>query len=593
MSISRFVSHDIGCILVSDQITLSGYNLTANEGQLYINNNCISMSGDTTIANLTLTGNFNGQNLQLTSDTILLNGNIIGTSNTGGTVNYTPNPLEPVQSFGQVGGNFAYYYTSTGNVISNTSLFYYDGEYWGGSGGTNGGWIGTDTGSTGIYIGDDFLNIGSNNNNGISIFYNLEQLLFNSQGTILSTGNLTINSNVNVDTACNMTIGSTIIDNTYPNFGIIRTDDVYCTRIRTNSTNGILVHDSLELHGNINMLDNSIGATLGNLSVISDIIIGGNINQPGDSSILTTFNVNAVNGTFSNLNVTGTMTYENFTATNISTSSIYVYHPASTSDQDPMGNSSFNLVGQGGGGAVVNIDFSTYTTNNCPTARISMIDDGAFASTFNIMTKQSGSPTNGMVSRLLVEPVNGYVGINNTTPSYQLDVNGTARFSGDVLFNSNIHTNTLETTGATVSNLLVTGSLITPIINIGQQSTNGNYIITKEMSGTTFFINKNPDDNGYIYLPTPSGGLNFKFIQANPETNWTPICVPEQNLMIGQINVTGTQGSSYANTSTPILDVDFSPSSVIGDTINIVSDGTYYYYTGNSFNIDGFNKIWQ
>jgi hypothetical protein len=573
MSISRFVSHNIGSILVSDQITLSGYNLTANEGQLYINNNCInSMSSDTTIANLTLTGNFNGQNLQLTSDTILLNGNIIGTSNTGGTVNYTPNPLEPVQSFGQVGGNFAYYYTSTGNVISNTSLFYYDGEYWGGSGGTNGGWIGTDNGSTGIYIGDDYLNIGSNNNNGTSIFYNLEQLLFNSQGTILSTGNLTINSNVNVDTACNMTIGSTIIDNTYPNFGIIRTDDVYCTRIRTNSTNGILVHDSLTLSGNIVVADNSLGATLGNLCV-SDI--------------------NAGNGTFGNLNVTGTMTYENFSATNISTSSVYVYHPASTSDQDPMGNSSFNLIGQGGGGAVVNVDFSTYTTNNCPTARISMIDDGSFASTFNIMSKQSGSPTNGMVSRILVEPVNGYVGINNTTPNCQLDVNGTARFSGDVLFNSNISTNTLETTGATVSNLLVTGSIITPIIYIGQQSTNGNYIITKEMSGTTFFINKYPNDNGYIYLPTPSGGLNFKFIQANPETNWTPICVPEQNLMIGQINVTGTQGSSYANTSTPILDVDFSPSSVIGDTINIVSDGFYYYYTGNSFNIDGFNKLWQ
>jgi hypothetical protein len=252
-----------------------------------------------------------------------------------------------------------------------------------------------------------------------------------------------------------------------------------------------------------------------------------------------------------------------------------------------MGSSSFNLVGQGGGGAVVNVDFSTYTTSDCPTARISMIDDAAFASTFNIMTKQSGSPTNGMVSRILIEPVNGYVGINKTNPEYQLDVNGTMRVNGDTTMGN------VNTSSATVSNLLITGSIITPIINIGQQSTNGNYIITKEMSGTTFFINKNPADNGYIYLPTPSGGLNFKFIQANPEQNWTPICVPGQNLMIGQIYVTGTQGSSYANTSTPILDVDFSPSSVIGDTINIVSDGTYYYYSGNSFNIDGFNKIWQ
>lgn len=360
-----------------------------------------------------------------------------------------------------------------------------------------------------------------------------------------------------------MTIGNTIIDNTYENFGIIRTDDVYCTRIRTNSTNGILVHDTLEMHSNINMVDNSIGATLGNLSVIFDAIIGGNLAVPGDSSILGAFNVNAINGTFSNLNVTGNMTYENFTATNISTSSIYVYHPASTSDQDPMGNSSFNLIGQGGGGAVVNVDFSTYTTNNCPTARISMIDDGSYASTFNIMTKQSGSITNGMVSRILVEPIYGFVGINNNEPGYQLHVNGTGKFTGDVTFDNNIMTNTLETPSATVSNLLITGSLTTPIINIGQQ---GVYNVTKEMSGTTFFINKNPDDNGGIHLPPPSPGLNFKFIQANPEQNWTSLSVAGQYVMIGQINVTGTVGSSYANTTSPIYDVDFSPNAQIGDT---------------------------
>jgi hypothetical protein len=371
------------------------------------------------------------------------------------------------------------------------------------------------------------------------------------------------------------------------------------------ATNGNLLVNGQSINGSI-----SGDATTGNLTV------NGNINMPGENAItlntinaqtinvsainiptLSTSNINASNGTFGNLEVTGTMAFQNFAATNISTSSIFVYHPASTSDQDPMGNSSFNLVGQGGGGAVVNIDFSTYTTSDCPTARISMIDNGAFASTFNIMSKQSGSIINGMISRILIEPVNGYVGINKTNPEYQLDVNGTMRVNGDTTMGNvnvnTINTSTINTSSATLSNLLITGSIITPIINIGQQSTNGNYIITKEMSGTTFFINKNPADNGYIYLPSPSGGLNFKFIQANPEQNWTPICVPGQNIMIGQINVTGTQGSSYANTSTPILDVDFSPSSVIGDTINIVSDGTYYYYTGNSFNIDGFNKIWQ
>lgn len=385
MSISRFVSQNVGSILVRDEITLSGHSLTANQGELYINGNCVNSSGNT---NLTLT-----------------------------------------------------------------------------------------------------------------------------DGLDATFGNLNVNSNLLVPT-----IASTFI--------------------------------------------NSANISCGNLSVISDVMIGGN------------------------LNVTGNMTYENFTATNISTSSIYVYHPASTSDQDPMGNSSFNLIGQGGGGAVVNIDFSTYTTSDCPTARISMIDDAAYSSTFNIMTKQSGSITNGMVSRILVEPVNGYIGINKTNPEYQLDVNGTMRVNGDTTMGN------VNTSSVTVSNLLVTGSIITPIIYIGQ-STSGNYVITKEMSGTTFFINKYPNENGYIYLPTPSPGLNFKFIQANPEQNWTPICVPGQNVMIGQINVTGTQGSSSANTTSPIFDVDFSPSAVIGDTINIVSDGSYYYYTGNSFNVDGFSKNWD
>jgi hypothetical protein len=506
MSLSRFLSQNIGNINVNDQINLAGNKLTASSGNLFLNDNLINGNNleYATIGNLKLTGNLNGQNLQLTSDSILLNGSVIGTSNTTGSVNSVIQTVE-----NDIFGTPIPYFTNTlGNVITNTAWNYYPGNSPFGLGYTSGGLLATDDAGTIFYLGDDNVYLGSiTNSTGCSIELvssNTTQIVLSPDEGITVTGNITVNGNINMP-------------------------------------------------GENTLSSNTINAQTINVSTI---------NIP----TLSTSNVNADNGTFGNINIT-----------NITSSSIFVYHTASTSDQDPMGSSSLNLVGQGGGGAVLNLDFSTYTTSDCPTARISMIDNASFASTFNIMTKQSGSPTNGMVSRILIEPVNGYVGINKTNPEYQLDVNGTAHFSGDV----------------SLTNLLITGSLTTPIINIGQQSTNGNYIITKEMSGTTFFINKNPADNGYIYLPTPSGGLNFKFIQANPEQNWTPICVPEQNLMIGQINVTGTQGSSYANTSTPILDVDFSPSSVIGDTINIVSDGTYYYYSGNSFNIDGFNKIWQ
>ena len=498
MSVSRFTSQDLGNLI------LSGHSLTATNGNLLVNGQCINSSNleCATIGNLKLTGNLNGQNLQLTSDSILLNGSVIGTTNTAGSVNSVIQTAEN----DYFGTPIPYFTNTLGNVITNTAWNYYPGNSPFGLGYTSGGLLATDDAGTIFYLGDDNVFLG----------------------------------NINNSTSCSIELVS---NNT--------------TQIVLNATGGTTITGNLTVNGDINM--------------------------PGENAI----NLNTINAQ--------TINTDALNITNFGTSHIIVTptNRPSTS-QDTILNSAFGIYGPGSGGTVVNVDFSTfYQPGWLSSSRISLIDDGNYASSFDIMTKQSnGVPDSPLVSRLFIEPVNGYIGINNNEPGYQLDVNGTMRVNGDTTM-GNVNTSTINVNNATVTNLLITGSITTPIINIGQQSTNGNYIVTKEMSGTTFFINKNPADNGYIYLPTPSPGLNFKFIQANPEQNWTPICVPGQYIMIGQINVTGTQGSSYANTTSPIFDVDFSPSAQIGDTINIISDGTYYYYSGNSFNIDGIQKNWD
>ena len=93
-------------------------------------------------------------------------------------------------------------------------------------------------------------------------------------------------------------------------------------------------------------------------------------------------------------------------------------------------NPKLSLLGYGGANSTASIDLSTYVNQSTtvPTTRIIGTDTGDYTNSLNILTKKSGSATNSLVSRLFISN-NGNVGVNNSSPQYQMDIGGTLNCS--------------------------------------------------------------------------------------------------------------------------------------------------------------------
>lgn len=111
--------------------------------------------------------------------------------------------------------------------------------------------------------------------------------------------------------------------------------------------------------------------------------------------------------------------------------------------------------------------------------------------------------------------------------------------------------------------------------------------LTANDSGKTFFLNSATEFA--TTLPSPAAGLRFKFIvKAAPSgANYTIVTASSANIIIGGINElevdTGDDGP-YDNNGDTITFVQ--AVSVVGDWVEMVSDGTSWYVTGQA-NADG------
>ena len=110
--------------------------------------------------------------------------------------------------------------------------------------------------------------------------------------------------------------------------------------------------------------------------------------------------------------------------------------------------------------------------------------------------------------------------------------------------------------------------------------------VTAVDNGTTFFLGL---AGGFtVTLPAPAAGLRFKFIvSVAPTTAYIIVTNGGADIMIGGINeleVDTTEDGPYdANADT----FNFVASvAVVGDWVEMISDGTSWYYTGQT-NADG------
>jgi len=105
------------------------------------------------------------------------------------------------------------------------------------------------------------------------------------------------------------------------------------------------------------------------------------------------------------------------------------------------------------------------------------------------------------------------------------------------------------------------------------------HILTAVDSGKVFMLNYNTALA--ITLPAPTtAGLIFKFI-AIDRTGVTTISSTSTNIsgVICQLNSTTSNSVVAVSTATNIL---FGTNAELGDTVELISDGTNYYVTGFS-----------
>jgi len=106
--------------------------------------------------------------------------------------------------------------------------------------------------------------------------------------------------------------------------------------------------------------------------------------------------------------------------------------------------------------------------------------------------------------------------------------------------------------------------------------------LTDSEAGKTFFLNA---AGGFeVVLPRPRAGLNFEFIVKTAPTtgNYLISTMGDLDLVLGQIITTdNNSGTDPDFATTAVNDINFvANTAVAGDSVRLISDGTYWYATG-------------
>lgn len=322
--------------------------------------------------------------------------------------------------------------------------------------------------------------------------------------TVNTVGNITIN---NTNTGINVASPNFALDVN----GIVNTNGRFITRVSAGGFNpNFTAYPLIDgQESSIAFYNNTAGsvASQGNVWIMGHNVWGsGNrtfgIGTPHAGSILT---MNTSGQTQFNNNV-------NIVRSNTTPSLVI-------SGGITSGNGA-NIVLKGGGlvGSSVNIDLSTYDhTTNAPTSRIQAVDEN-FSSNLILMTKIPGSATNALQSRMYIRN-DGNIGINTTTPTHLLHINGTVLATGQTVIS-----NTTNSVSATTGSLIVSGGVgINNNLYVGNDV---NILGSLTVNGNTSFVNTTNieiKDNLILLNSAPLGtsdsGMFIQRFQSSNDSN--------------------------------------------------------------------------
>ena len=111
--------------------------------------------------------------------------------------------------------------------------------------------------------------------------------------------------------------------------------------------------------------------------------------------------------------------------------------------------------------------------------------------------------------------------------------------------------------------------------------------LTDSSSGKTYFLNA---AGGFtVTLPRPKKGVNFEFIvKTAPTTAYTIATNGGSSVILGQVISTDGNATTDPDVAkTAEASITFvANTAVVGDSVELVSDGTYWY-------AEGYSSVWN